>query len=232
MNNFLLDTDFLTRLDKENNKEVWAKVIALDINENQLEEITGRITSGGSINIDGTSAVRRSCSFSMVSENVDINAFYWGLHTKFKLFMGLTNRIDTKYPEIVWFPQGTDVITSFNSSQSANSFNISIQGKDKMCLLNGEIGGVLTAPIDFGKLEERDEEGNLTITDIPIKDIIREAVHEYAKEPWHNIVVNDLEDLGVELLEYKGSRPLYMLIDEATGEVTNINMNPDFKLYN
>lgn len=231
MNNFLLDTDFLTRLDKENNKEVWAKVIALDINENQLEEITGRITSGGSINIDGTSAIRRSCSFSMTSKDVDINAFYWGLHTKFKLFMGLTNRIDSKYPEIVWFPQGTYVITSFNSSQSANSFNISIQGKDKMCLLNGEIGGVLTAPIDFGKLEERDEEGNLTITDIPIKDIIREAVHEYAKEPWHNIVVNDLEDLGVELLEYKGSRPLYMLIDESTGEVTNITMNPDFKLY-
>jgi hypothetical protein len=52
-----------------------------------------------------------------------------------------------------------------------------------MCLLNGEIGGSLTAPIDFGKLEERDEEGNLTITDIPIKEIIKEAVHEYAKEP-------------------------------------------------
>lgn len=230
--NPLLDREFLVELDQYHEKEVWAKIIALDINEKPQEEITGRVTQGGSINVDGTSAVRRSCSFSMVAKNVNINDFYWGLHTKFKLLMGLTNKINPEYPEIIWFPQGVYILTSFNTSQSTNSYNISVQGKDKMCLLNGEIGGSLTAPIDFGKIEERDEEGNLTITDIPIKDIIKEAVHEYAKEPWHNIIVNDLEDLGIELLEYRGSRPLYMLINESTGEVINMTSNETIKIYN
>ncbi len=226
--NPLLDKNFLIELDHYHEKEVWAKIIALDINENPTEEITGRITSGGSINVDGTSAVRRSCSLSMVAKDVNINDFYWGLHSKFKLLIGLTNKINSEYPDIIWFPQGVYLITSFSTSQSTNSYNISIQGKDKMCLLNGEIGGTLTAPIDFGKIEERDEKGNLTISDIPIKEIIKEGVHEYAKEPWHNIIINDLDDFGIELLEYTGSRPLYMIIDEATSEVINITMNQNF----
>ena len=152
------------------------------------------------------------------------------MHSKFKLFIGLTNKINTKYPDIIWFPQGIYLITNFSTSHGVNSYNISIQGKDKMCLLNGEIGGTLTAPIDFGKEEYVDEEGNLTITDIPIKKIILEGVHEYAKEPWHNIIINDLEELGIELLEYRGSRPLYMIINENTGEVVNMTLDQEFSL--
>jgi hypothetical protein len=65
------------------------------------EEITGRVTSGGSINVDGTSAVRRSCSLTMVAKDVNINDFYWGLHSKFQLFIGLTNKINPNYPDII-----------------------------------------------------------------------------------------------------------------------------------
>jgi hypothetical protein len=35
------------------------------------------------------------------------------------------------------------------SVQGAN-FTISINGKDKMCLLNGEVGGSINASTDFG----------------------------------------------------------------------------------
>lgn len=101
MLNPLLDKNFLLELDEYHEKEVWAKIIALDINENPVEEITGRITGSGSINVDGTSAVRRSCSLSMVAKNVNINDFYWGLHSKFKLSIGLTNKINPNYPDII-----------------------------------------------------------------------------------------------------------------------------------
>ena len=47
-----------------------------------------------------------------------------------------------------------------------------------------------------------------------LKDIIKEAVHTYGKEPYHNIIINDLDDYGLELLEYRGDTPLYMLYDE------------------
>jgi hypothetical protein len=36
------------------------------------------------------------------------------------------------------------------------------------------------------------------ITKIPLEKIIRESVHAYALEPYHNIIINDLEDYGLE----------------------------------
>ena len=74
------------------------------------------------------------------------------------------------YPDIIWFPQGIYLITSFNTSQSTNNYTISISGKDKMCLLNGELGGNIPAAVDFGVLETINNNNNTTIfTKIPIK---------------------------------------------------------------
>ena len=64
MSNPLLDKDFLLKLDQQKERENFARIISLDFDENPLEQIEGRVT-GGSVNIDGTSAVRRSCSLSM-----------------------------------------------------------------------------------------------------------------------------------------------------------------------
>ena len=101
--------------------------LLLDKDENPIEEIEGRVTAG-SINIDGNSAVRRTCSLSMVAKQVNINDFYWGLSSKFKLLIGLKNQINSKYPDIIWFKLGTYVITSFNTSisifNSPEAFNL------------------------------------------------------------------------------------------------------------
>jgi hypothetical protein len=35
-------------------------------------------------------------------------------------------------------------------------------------------------------------------------------VHQFAGEPIHNIIINDLEDYGLELLEYRYDKPLYL----------------------
>ena len=76
------------------------------------------------------------------------------------------------------------VITNFSTALSTNGYNISISGKDKMCLLNGDLSGSLFASVDFGKEEYYDTATRVTtITDIPIKNIIRDAVHDYAQEP-------------------------------------------------
>ena len=103
MRNPLLDPDFLERLDSQHEHEVYAKIIALDFEEHPTEEITGKVTQG-SVNIDGTSAIRRSCSVSLVAQDVNINEYYWGLNTKFELKVGLRNYIDPRYEDIR-FPQ-------------------------------------------------------------------------------------------------------------------------------
>lgn len=73
--NPLLDISFLQNLYKDRQKEIFAKIIALDKEENALEQIEGQVT-GGSISLDGTSNVRRSCNLSLVTANIDINAYY------------------------------------------------------------------------------------------------------------------------------------------------------------
>jgi hypothetical protein len=89
----------------------------------------------------------------MVAKEVNINNFYWGIKQKFQLEIGLKNYINPNYPDIIWFNQGIYVITSFNTALANNNYSISISGKDKMCLLNGDLGGSLPASIDFGKID-------------------------------------------------------------------------------
>lgn len=227
--NPLLDREFLMALDENRHKEIWAKIISLDINELPLEQIEGRITNGGSISIDGASSVRRSCSLQIVAENVDINSYYWGLKTKFKLYIGVANTINSKYDDIIWFPQGIYVISSFSTSQTTNNYTISIQGKDKMCMLNGELGGSMTEPTDFGKHDEqsKDDAGNIIVKQrlVPIKDIIRGAVHKFAKEPMHKILINDIPDYGIQLLQYNSESPMWIFIDEESNQVINTSLD-------
>ena len=81
---------------------MYAKITSLRFDETPVEMIEGRVTSG-SINIDGASAVRRTCNLSLVSNEVKINNYNWSLNTKFKLEVGLENNIDNNYSSIIWF---------------------------------------------------------------------------------------------------------------------------------
>ena len=154
----LLDDQFLIALLEQKQRELYARIASLDIEEQPIEYIEGKI-SDGSINIDGDSSVRRTCSLTMIVNDVDISDVYWGVKTKFRLEIGLKNNLsdeyapseESPYPEIVWFPEGTYLITSFNTSITTKGYTISLQGKDKMVMLTGEIGGQIFASTDFGK---------------------------------------------------------------------------------
>ena len=222
----IFDKDFLLSLDKTKEKEIYAKVTALTFQEAPITTIEGRITSG-SINVDGDSAVRRTCSLSLVAENFDYRDYIWGLNTKFKLEIGVKNKINPHYPDIIWFNQGIFIITSFNTSRSTNNFNISLQGKDKMCLLNGDVGGNIESSVDFGTEELVNAIGVTVIKKIPVDVIIRNMIHHYAGEPYYNIIINDLDAYGFELLEYRYDNDLYLYRDAASDTIyyENILLN-------
>jgi hypothetical protein len=54
---------------------------------------------------------------------------------------------------------GVYVVTSVNISHSVTDLILSIQLKDKMCLLNGECGGVIQASTVFDSYYTIDESG-------------------------------------------------------------------------
>lgn len=212
------DKEFLKQLDKMHERVTHVRITALSLNDMPRETIEGRVT-GGSINIDGKSAVRRSCSLSLIALEYDtlemVTDIYWCYDNKFKLEIGLTNNIDPQYPNIIWFNMGIYVITSFNKSRSTNGLNISISGKDKMCRLNGEINGALPMTNDFGTIEYVISKDKIEIEKIPIRTIITEAVQEYAQELPHNIIINDLPDYGYELWAYQGKNPMYLIVRQV-----------------
>lgn len=218
----MYDKDFLNKLYTQKNREVFARITVLSFDETPLECIEGKITTG-SISIDGASAVRRTCSLTMIVDGFKITDYYWGIKNKIKLEVGLKNESD-----IIWFPQGIYALTTFNISQSKNQCMINLSGKDKMCFLNGDLGGNLTASVDFGTEEYYDVENNITTyTKIPIRTIIYEALHAYGNEPYANIIINDLDEIAVELLEYRGDTPLYLMRNAETDQFTNYTLNGD-----
>lgn len=219
------DPKFLKQLDEWSNKEVYARIISLSWEEKVREEISGYIT-GGSITVDGSSCLRRTCNLTLIAEKPQINEFYWALESKFKVEIGIRNEIDSNYEDIIWFPQGIFIITSFSQALNGQGYTIQIQGKDKMCLLDGSIGGNIPADHDFGKIQIIDKNTDVTkYEDILIYDIIREAIHTYGREDYSRIIINDLEDCSVMLLTYKAKNTdlyLYKYSPDGTAVATNM----------
>ena len=229
--NPLFDIEFLYQLSTVKEREIYARITSLTWEEMPIEYIEGKVT-GGSINVDGSSAVRRTCNLTLIAKDININDFYWGVKTKFKLEIGLRNKINPKYPDIIWFKQGLFVITSFSTQASTNNYSISISGKDKMCLLNGDIAGTLPHTTDFGVEEYYDSTtGITTYTHIPIKRIIRESIQNFGNELARNIIINDIDDAGLELLEYRGDVPLYLFREVNSDVFTNMTLNASQPCY-
>ena len=65
---YLKDSSFLKILDKSNNKEQFIKITALTFDERPIKSIEGLIT-GGSLNFDGKSSVRRTGSISVLADD-------------------------------------------------------------------------------------------------------------------------------------------------------------------
>jgi len=126
-------------LDNIRVKKSFAKITILDfIYEKPISSVEGIFTSG-SINVNGSSAVRRTVSFTMRADDntydiTNLNNVI-SINKKIKVEIGVNNPLTAyqlKYGTTIWFPLGTYIISSANLSRSTSGININIQGKDKM----------------------------------------------------------------------------------------------------
>ena len=212
MKNPLLDYEFLRQLDAKRNRETYARITSLTLDNLPVEQIEGVFT-GGSISIDGSSAVRRICNLTMTTKNLNMNNIYWGLTTRVKVEVGLKNNLVEypDYPDIIWFPQGVFIITDFKTSNQVNNYTITLSAKDKMCLLNGDVSGNFNAETDCGTIDWQDSDGEWHLKQkIPIPQIIYSLVKEYAQEPDSNIVIKDIEK-GLEILRNNSKNNIYIV---------------------
>ena len=153
----LLDAPFLRQLDVENIKVYYVKILVLTKDEIPIRAIEGRV-SGGSLSINGNSSMRRAGSITFLAEEkendlTDVDNLL-SMNRKIKILIGFENHIDKNYDDIIWFNQGIFVITQPSLQHGLNNVTISLQFKDKMCLLNGNCGGGLPTSVTFHEYDQ------------------------------------------------------------------------------
>ena len=126
-------------------------------NEIPIREIQGRV-SQGSLTIDGSSSVRRAGNITFLAEEeendlTDIDNLL-SMNKKVKVLVGFKNTIDKEHDDIIWFNQGTYVIVAPSLTHTIQGVNITLQLKDKMCMLNGDCGGGLPASVTFDSYDQ------------------------------------------------------------------------------
>ena len=192
-------------------KELFIKLELLDWQENIIKEIQGLLT-GGNISINGNSAVRRTCSLTFTAEDTTQIDQFIKLDTKFRLFIGLKNRLPIQYKdygEIIWFNGGVYVFTNASFTHNASNITVNVSAKDKMGLLNGEVGGVSSDTIILHeRLKEEVIEATNEIISIyespTVFQIIQELVNHYGEEKLQNIFINDVPNQPRQLMSYMG----------------------------
>jgi hypothetical protein len=220
---YLKDSAFLKEFDSQKVKEQYVKVTVLDFSEKPIQAIQGRVT-GGSLNLDGNSSIRRTCNLSMVAADYEndltnVNNLL-SINKKVDLEIGFKNTMNqyTEY-DILWFPLGIYVITSPSLSHDSNGVSISLQLKDKMCLLNGECGGTLPASTTFNEYETVDENGEYVITYPTVYQIIQELVNHFGGEQLSKIIISDVDTRIKKVMKWVGSSPLYIIEDADGGDI-------------
>lgn len=208
--------NFLKKIDNFVNQKQYVRITLLNWSEEPLKEIQGELTSG-TLTKDGSSSVRRTCSLSASVGNGDYNIddadYDFAINKKIFIEIGVKNYTD-EYPQypILWFPQGVFFISSASVASSASSaVTINLTLKDKMCGLNGEVGGTFPAAVILDEEDTQDASGQYVTQKVLVYDIIREMVNHYGGEDLNNIVIEDVPLRIKRIMKWTGSSPLYLV---------------------
>lgn len=215
-------TNFLQEIDNFVNQKQYVKITLLNWNEEPIKEIQGEL-SGGSISKDGSSSVRRTCSLTAIVDrgeyNIEDSKMDFAINKKIYIECGIKNysKRYKDYP-ILWFPQGVFFISNFSiTSNVSSNISISLTLKDKMCGLNGEVGGTFPAAVILDEMDTQSPTGQFVHQKILIYDIIQEIVHHYGGEPLNNILIEDVPNRIKRVMRWTGENPLYLKAISADG---------------
>ena len=237
---YLKDTNFLNKIYGLHNKTNYVSITVLDWTEKRLQDIQGRVISA-SVSVNGDSTVRRTANLSIKINNEselysNIDSIF-SINKKIFLEIGIKNifghlgeRYYPNYP-VIWFPFGTYIIQSFSLTHDINGVILNLSIGDKMCLLNGEAGGTIPASTNFESYDTVGPDGDLHSESIRINAIIPELVNHFGGEDLNKIFVNDIPNKIKQVLKWKGTSPLYLLInkqDQRDVRYTPIEPQPNW----
>lgn len=225
---YLNDSAFLKEIDHLKIREYYFKAISLDFtSEREIDSVEGLIKNG-TINVDGSSAIRRTASLSVFcnTEEKDMRYFkqFFGITKKINLEIGIAN-LTKRYQEheILWFPMGLYIITGASISHDiSNGINVNLQLKDKMVLLNGDFGGTIPAATDLDRISSIDEEtGEIKDIKCTIYQLIQELVNHFGGEQLEKIIISDIDTVAKQIVQWNSEAQGYVVLNNTHNNESN-----------
>lgn len=238
---FLQDKRFLQQLDALRIKQQFVKITVLNWKEEPLEQIQG-IAISGSVNLDGSSSMRRTATLSLFAEEKDNNLAnidsLFAVNKKCILELGIINKVPNfvykqadqhydvtmtnvnykeLYGDIIWFPLGVYIMFNPSISHGTQGVTISMQLKDKMCLLNGDLGGQIHSSVEFSNQDQLVDSDSVSLEKNPVLvyNIIKQLVNHWGNEQLHKIIISEVPLQIKHVMKWKGQDTVYIVNENS-----------------
>lgn len=209
-------TNFFYKIDKSLNQRQYIRITLLNWAEKPLKEVQGIVTSG-SLTKDGSSSVRRTMTLTVNLDGGEYDAtsldMDFSLNKKAFVELGVKNDTDewTQYP-ILWFPQGVFFINKASMSSSASSsVSLTLNLRDKMSMLNGDVGGIIPASTIFDSIDTQSSTGQFISQKVTIYELIENVVNHFGGEDLCNIVIEDVDLKIRRVVRWTAENVLYLV---------------------
>lgn len=243
---YLSNIDALKYISELQFQTRYVKILILDSRDLPIRALEGYVT-GGSMNINGSSAVRRSGSLTMITEIVkDKNGLdpdpinimnqvtkidsLLSINKRVAIEIGIKNSgLEYRETDIFWFPIGTFLIANASVTHNTKGISVSLTLKDKMALLNGEAGGTLTEVITHSPIQDGANE-----VPVPITELIYSLVTTYGELDPDKVVISDIPERIKSSIKWGGVEPIYVDYNEnsnSTVRVLDASCLPDEEIY-
>lgn len=243
---------FLESIDHMQIKEQWVRLSILDNNDEVVKypktdvpAVLEGCATAGSISINGSSAIRRSGSLTLVTydgtepyfdQRFLINKVSQidnliSINKRVKIEIKLANRgikfdyretenspIETLMPDYFIFPLGIFVVKSANVSYSTSGLQISLTLGDKMCLLNGECGGTIQTAVTYSPAGYINDKGEIVNEKVRFDDLVHTFVEQIAGITTEVIIDPKLSEKIPNLVRWGKESPIYLDKIEGTNQ--------------
>ena len=204
---YLADQAFLKFIDNLMVLEYYVKITSLNRFDIPIASLEG-VATGGNVNFNGNSAIRRTGNVTLLADALrykltDIESII-AINKRISLEVGIKNPTSSyaDYP-ILWFPLGIYIISQPSIVYNVQNYTISLSLKDKMVLLNGEVGGTISAATTFSpiKVEGKDQPQ-------PVKyyDLIYSLVVLRGGIPADKVIIDNIDNYLKQVVQYNGTK--------------------------
>lgn len=164
-------------------------------------------------NVDHLFSINKKCKIQLGIVNTVPNYTYDIIDSKtdFKTFQTINYK--QLYGDIVWFPLGVYVMFNPSIAHSMQGVTISMQLKDKMCLLNGDVGGQIHSAVQFSSQDQMVDADVTSIQKNPvlIYNIIKELVNHWGDEQLNKIIISEVPLQIKSVVKWYGNQSVWFV---------------------